>query len=794
MYPARVPTPRSSAKRAKKHTAAAPPPAPPALPVVKAEQSVSGTTNTFGRLLVEYLDKLTHEKAFGVAGNISWGEWERLSKTDPHIAMALSFVCDPIRDAEWDIEPPEDSPNGEAMAEFLEWNLAEVLEPGFDEVKEMAARGALASGFALFERVVDVMPSPRMGGKDAFVLRKLSECLPSSVISNGWLEGPSLDLERIHQRGTANDGTGKRLDIYLEAQDVLLFSWQRQAKNYQGISAFRPVYFYAKVREMLAKLIGVTLQREGAGIPVASTADRQAKLPDSSLDELEKFLANLVMHESASIVMPPGWTLEWVYSSGANKGHVVDAWNALGLVILQLLGAQQMVLGVNGTGSRSVGEVHHQASANYVNKVCAFLTDTFNGVGRRKYTGVIKQLVDLNFGVQQSYPKLVITPKLAQLEPGALATAAKTATDGGLFTPTLEDENVLRKRLGFSPIDEETRDAEKAKKVQAAQQAIAAQSEPGQPLTPSKPSKPGIPSEGEREKADPDAEREETQSASARKHRAAFVPGRPLRASEVHLATQEIADFLDTARDSFERLVKPEVMAMLVRAEPAIHAAMASGDAAAVAAVPLDTKRLEEAVQGFIDKARTEGARQVRGELARAKAARKNAAAAEEEEDPPPGDGTTPDVTAETDDLLTQQRAALMRRITTRLRADLENEAIEAQRTGDDADAVVSRAVQNQLNTGAFRNDAGLVTAKAWNLGRDEAARLMGSTQVEYSAIMDSATCDPCAYMDGERADVDSPEHDAMVPPNRDCDGGSNCRCLLTYVPGPDTGTESDDE
>lgn len=120
-----------------------------------------------------------------------------------------------------------------------------------------------------------------------------------------------------------------------------------------------------------------------------------------------------------------------------------------------------------------------------------------------------------------------------------------------------------------------------------------------------------------------------------------------------------------------------------------------------------------------------------------------------------------------------------------RLRSELEDEAIDVIRTGGDAAEVVSRTVQRQLDSGAFRSDASLLTSRALNVGRDEAARIMGGVdEVEYSAILDNETCQPCMDMDETRAEFGSPEHDAMLPPNRDCDGGSRCRCILVFVKG----------
>lgn len=108
-------------------------------------------------------------------------------------------------------------------------------------------------------------------------------------------------------------------------------------------------------------------------------------------------------------------------------------------------------------------------------------------------------------------------------------------------------------------------------------------------------------------------------------------------------------------------------------------------------------------------------------------------------------------------------------------------------RTGGDEGDVVSRVVDRQIDSGAFRGDAGSVTTKVFNVGRDEAARIMGGVaEVELTAILDSETCEVCVALDGTTAPFNSPEHDRLVPPVRDCKGGDNCRCLLVFIPSKD--------
>lgn len=809
------------------------------------EVGITGTPNFSGQLLTEQNSRLSHTKAFGLPGVQTWGEWEKARKTNPFVAMALDFVTAPIRDARTDVRPADDSSEAKRIADFVKWNLTEALEPSLPTFLEQTARNMLGDGFVFAERVYAVQERGVIGGQ-GYVLAKLADRLSRSVHENGWIERDG-DLVAIRQQGPRNDGSASWVTVDVPAEKILLFSWQRRGNDYQGVSAFRPVWKLIAIQEMLQKVFAISSQREAAGIPVAEIATGSPMQVEDK-NKLEEFLANMVFHEAASAVLPAGVTLKWLFSPAANKGHVIQAWRDIGLAVLQTLQAQQMVLGTQDTGSRSVGEVHQRASTIYVQSVVAALEQVFNGVGSRKYTGVIRQLVDLNFGPQKAYPKLAITLQRAELAAGELATAAKTGVEAGLFKPSLADENAFREKLGFEPVDEAERKAKEGKAdessvavgptgslqdtaLNGAQVASAVEivksfrrgelaresalamlqeffdigadiasamvgpelsDEEKEAQKPPAPQPFGAPKPPAEVPPDEKPTPPEPGRRKASAQRTTWEPTRPLRESEKFVAFFEIASFLDDSKLTFEREAKPAVVEMLVRAQAAITEAMKDGDPSEVATLPLDTTRLDKVVDSYLARVRKEGARQVRGEMARARPTRKMSAAASDEEDDKHSDPDPTDV-QENDAIIVAQRKALVRRMTNRLRSELETEALDAARTDDDAESVVLRTVANQLETGAFQADAGICTTRIFNLGRDEAARLMGATEVEYSAALDSATCEPCQAKDGQRADVGSADHDELLPPNRDCDGRDRCRCLLVYVPGAST-DEGDDE
>lgn len=764
-----------------------------ATPAPTIAEGVPGGGNISGRLQFEPTADLRDASGYGRAGSYDVGQWQQILLSNPFVSMALDHVLRPIADARVDVEPVPESVIGSGAgritaadakmhADFVAWALTERFQ--LSRLSKVAAQGFLLSGFSLFEPVAEETFCPMVPGRTVWALKDAPQRLPNSLDpSQPWPVAEDGRLVGIGQLGPTGMG-GRWQRSVLPEERALLFSWKRAAGNFAGESQLRTCwYFAAKAMPMLAKMVPVSLQKEGPGIPQATAIDKDAKLTPAQRDDLIALYANMVAHESAGMVMPAGWKTEWTFSPDSNKGHILDIYERMGMYILQQFGAQQLMLGTGNTGSRSVGQVHDARSMAMVVEVLGFLVDVYNGA-RGEADGLVKRLIQWNFGPQPAYPKVKLTAQRPEMEPKDLAEAAKTAKDAGLFTSTLKDENNFRERAGFSPLTEEELAKERADAAARAPKFVPGVM-PGQPP-------PGTEVETPKEATTEPADAEKQEALKASMPRAPWTPSRPLRASEAKVKLGDIDAFFTGKRDEFDRRMKPVVMLALAKAAPAISSAMADRKVlpAEIAAVPLDTARIAQVVGAYMAEVRKAGGDFARGELAH----QPLTAAAEEDEKDDVGKSAAQVAREEADEVLQAQQDALVRRMEARLRGELEREAVDALRTGGDAAEVVDRIASRQIDSGAFRADAGSITTKVFNVGRDEAARIMGGVaSVEYSAILDSATCEPCQSMDGETADFGSPEHDAMLPPNRDCAGGDNCRCLLTFIPGtpPDDGEDA---
>lgn len=450
------------------------------------EVGLSGTNNWLGAIQAESNAKLKWAQAYGTPGSTAWGEWEKLHRTDHCVASALAQLAAPIRDSTVRVEVPEsirkaaEEDDAEAKAEcerlqtiadFCTDNVNSWLEPRLPSLLEQMVTYGLGYGFSLHECVWSTRPDERVPGGEAVYLKKLAQRLPSSVCEDGWKEVDG-ELVSITQSGVRD---GKWVgSISLPSDKCLLATWARNGNNYAGFSAFRSGWYMAQQRADILRILGIKHQRESCGVPVAEV-EKDVVLSDLERDKLQTILESLVYHENAAIQLPAGVKLNWVFSPGAANNAPLETWKALGTAIYELVQTQQTTLGTGETGSRAVGEVHAASHGTFVAGVRSWVEAAFNGIGSQPYTGVIRKLVDYNFGPQKVYPEFRLVVDEASEDATAQAAwagAVTTLANAGALTLTPGDESYTREKLGLPTPDEAELAAAKEEKRNAPKPAF----------------------------------------------------------------------------------------------------------------------------------------------------------------------------------------------------------------------------------------------------------------------------------------------------------------------------------
>jgi len=125
-----------------------------------------------------------------------------------------------------------------------------------------------------------------------------------------------------------------------------------------------------------------------------------------------------------------------------------------------------------------------------------------------------------------------------------------------------------------------------------------------------------------------------------------------------------------------------------------------------------------------------------------------------------------------------------------RMRGSLMRAGMDMIRSGQQDRAILYAKV-TVLSDATIRRESSSSVSEALSLGRLSIAAANGDSiiDVEYSAVLDGDTCDPCEADDGETFDN---VEDAPATPNPDCEGRDRCRCVLIFTfgdesPSPDS-------
>ena len=227
-------------------------------------------------------------------------------------------------------------------------------------------------------------------------------------------------------------GLTARSEVDLPAGKVLLLSWNRNGNNYLGHSAYRAVWYLVKVRAELVKLIGISLSREAGGRAHRGVeGSRRIALCRAALATRKAVGEHSVPRERI-VGDAQGVGRQVDLLPGANRGTWLRRGTSWGTPSCKTV-LRSNSLGVNNTGSRSVGEVHDGTADSFVSGVLAWIEGVINGNGSRPYEGLVRDIIDLNWGTQAvgAYPQVKLELKQAKIGIAERAPQCKRWPTGG---------------------------------------------------------------------------------------------------------------------------------------------------------------------------------------------------------------------------------------------------------------------------------------------------------------------------------------------------------------------------
>lgn len=332
----------------------------------------SGSNRSAGRIYDEFLTTLR--------GSTGIKKYHEMRENDPIIGACMHAITQILRESRWSVQEAE---GGSAEdAKFLEDNMTSMVHSWGDFFTDILS--FLTYGFSLFEQVYHRRPDGKIGWKKfAFRAQQSFEKWEIDTYGDtlGFWQRPAPDYTLF----------------YIPIKKCLHFRTEPHGANPEGRSvlrnAFRPWFFKKAIEE----IEGIGIERDLAGMPVLKLPEGMD--PNSEDDEVvaqiaaaKTLVTNIRRDEQDGVLLPFGWELELLASSGARQIDTVAVINRYNKEIAVTVLAQFVMLGMERTGSyalaREQTEMFYQCLDGWADTIATSINRQAV-VPLFKYNGVI---------------------------------------------------------------------------------------------------------------------------------------------------------------------------------------------------------------------------------------------------------------------------------------------------------------------------------------------------------------------------------------------------------------------
>jgi hypothetical protein len=377
-----------------------------------------------------WLDWLRVDYNPDLRGQAGLRNYDKMRRNDGTVRGTLRLIKTPILSARWYVQPATQSTRDKNAAQFIENCLFKYMSTSFPQFLTEALL-MLDYGYYPFEKVFRI-DHPDAPGK--VVWKKLAPRHPLDVLTWNYDENGGPD--GIEVPNPREPTTSFNTSIPIPIDKLLVFTFDREAGNIEGMSVLRSAYKHWYYKEQLYKIDAIQKERHGIGIPIIVLPPNFTK---GDKDLAEKIGRNLRTNERAHVVLPPNWDINFAKLEGQHVDALKSADHHDGQIRANILG-EWMKMG----GSDEQQGVFLK-STRYIADI---ITDVFN-----KYA--IPQLIDYNFS-RVGYPELRARRIGESADWRTLSFAVRNMVGSGIIVPDDPLEDAMREEMDLPERDPET--------------------------------------------------------------------------------------------------------------------------------------------------------------------------------------------------------------------------------------------------------------------------------------------------------------------------------------------------
>jgi hypothetical protein len=366
--------------------------------------------------------------------------YDKMRKNDSQIYSTLQAVKLPLLQAQWFVEPAKgDDVNKEEAIEQAKF-IEDLLINKLKWKKQLRLiLTFLEFGFKYLEKVYS------LDEKGRIVWSKWGD--RQQTAHDKWMSDDNVigasqqptSPYRI-EKGIFTPDTDNRMP-FIPMEKLLLFSYQREGDNYEGISLLRAAYKHYWFKDTLYKIQGISCERYGVGMPWVQMGDFNSNDDRSNAENLAK---NFRSNETSYLVTPGrkddgGMNVEILTPGGDPKSadirEAIDHHNRM--ITMNIL-APFLDLGSKNSGSYSLGESQLDFFLLGVKSIADIVIEVVDEA--------IEELILLNWPETKNFPKLNVTD-LRDEDLEVFANSLNTLSMGNLLDVDEGLKAYIRKNL-----------------------------------------------------------------------------------------------------------------------------------------------------------------------------------------------------------------------------------------------------------------------------------------------------------------------------------------------------------
>lgn len=407
-----------------------------------AEYGGTGLPQSGGVIREEWLPQLTGQRAHRA--------YREMRDNDATIGALLFAIESSVRQVVWDVKPGDETPQGEADAEFVQSCIEDMSHTWSDFMAEVLSQ--IVFGWSYHEIVYKV----RDGNQPDDASRD-SRYSDGHI---GWRKLPIRAQETLERWEMDEHGGVRGLwqvlpngtRRYVPIEKSLLFRTSQHKGNPEGRSmlrnAYRSWYFLKRIQDIEA----IGIERDLAGLPIIGVPPTLFAngANNAALEEWKRIGRNIRVDDQTCIVYPlayddngnPAIKIELLSTNGSrlfDTSQIIDRYTRS--MLMSVL-ADVILLGHERTGTQALA----------VEKTTYFLRglqSLLDSIAQTLNTYAIPRLFALNGWVRDAYPE--ITPGSLERTDAAQLTSAigELAKAGMPVFPDPATEQYVRTVLGL---------------------------------------------------------------------------------------------------------------------------------------------------------------------------------------------------------------------------------------------------------------------------------------------------------------------------------------------------------